>query len=313
MKKLSLTFLCIVLGSCSTLSQVPAVVPTHLSAFTATLHVTAVPPTPTFTQTIEPPTATFTVLPSWTPLPTLEDQNSFLDFISFTESNTCKFPCWASIVPGQTNWDEAVFALRPLETVANLEVLNNQESSYGIVNTVSWYLYGGDFRTDGKFLTGNNVNLIRLHYESFSEGVPSYSTPLPARFNLQRVLTEYGIPSMVFIYTFIHDEQGPLPFSLLLVYPENHFYVIYQRDAKLSGNTVVACDSDFYLELAVLDRKDKLASADAIADTPETKSIGIENWKPVEQVLGISPEEFHKIYTTSATGCITFSSSLWKP
>jgi hypothetical protein len=261
-------------------------------------------------------TATVTALPSWTALPTLADQNGFLDFIAFTENSICKFPCWAGIVPGKTNWDAAVFALRPMQSVAKLEILTDEESIYGKANAIFWYLYGGEFRVDGTFLTGSNVSLTRMSIESFSEPTatnPSHSLSLPRRFNMQSVLKEYGVPSMVFIYTFIHDQPGPLPFKVLLVYPENHFHIKYHRDAKLSGNTVMACDSDFYLEVTVVDDRDKLVSADIIAKTPETKSLGIENWKPVEQVLMITPEKFYEIYSTSDPGCMIFPTNNWLP
>jgi hypothetical protein len=277
-----------------------------------TLTLTAASPTPTFTQTLTP-TITFTPPPSRIPLPTLVDQNSFLDFISFTENSICNFPCWASIVPGQTNWDEAVFALRPMQSVADLDILTNEESTFGKANGITWYLYGGTFRVDGHFLTEKNTSLIRLSFESFSEGIPSYSIPLPKRFNLQSVLTEYGAPAMVFIYTFIHDEQGPLPFQVVLIYPENQFYIEYHRDAKLNGSNVVACDADFYLKLTVVDNKEKLISIDSIKNTTEAQDLGLQNMKPVEEVLGISPEKFHEIYSASTTECITFPINLWKP
>lgn len=249
---------------------------------------------------------------TWTPLPTLVDENSFLDFISFTKNTVCKFPCWAGIVPGKTSWDEAIFALRPMEAVSTLNVLPNEESSYGLVNTISWYLYGGDFRAEGKFLTGNDISLIRMNYESFSENTPSYSLPLPERFNLESLLSEYGVPSMVFLYTFIHYEQGPLPFQILLIYPEHQFYIEYHRDAKLNGNNVMACDADFYLRLAVVDDKEKLASTDSMNRALETKDLGLQNMKTVEQVLNISPAKFYEIYSSSNPECISFPVSLWQ-
>jgi hypothetical protein len=284
-----------------------------------TLTLTTVPPTATFTQTATP-TATFTAPPSWTPLPTLDNQDSFLDFVAFTENNICRFPCWAGIVPGKTNWNEAVFTLQPMESVAKIKTYLDIEGLFGKENVITWSLSGDEVTINGDvgaiIANQNVINLISMNVEGSSmpsADVPSHTLPLPKRFNLQSVLGEYGVPSMVFLYTFIHYEQGPLPFSVLLVYPENHFYIIYQRDAELSGNTVVACDSDFYLELAVVDSKDKLISVDAIASTPETKGIGIENWKSVEQVLNISAEKFHEIYSTSNPGCISFPSSRWQP
>src|SRR5688572_22706051 len=147
---------------------------------------TKVPPTLTFTSTPTP-----TTTPTWTPLPTLVDQNSFLDFISFTEGSICKFPCWAGIVLGKTSWDEAIFSLRPIEAVAKLDISPNQESSHGKVNIISWYFYGGEFEVDGEFITGSGTDLIWMNIQSFSiptENTPSHSLPLLRRFNIQSIL-----------------------------------------------------------------------------------------------------------------------------
>ena len=314
-KKFSLLLLCVILVSCTGTSQIPINTPTRISTISMTAIGTAVHPTLTLTAV---PTSTITVAPapSWTPLPTLVDEDKFLDYISFTKNSICKFPCWAGIYPGKSNWDETLFALHPMESTAKLNAHLGIEGLLGKENVVTWYLSGNGVTVNGDIGAivdnRNTVNLIHISIEGSSTpsaGNPSHSLPLPQNFNLQSVLHEYGIPSMVFIYTFIHEEQGPLPFSVLLIYPENQFYVIYQREAKLSGNDVAACGPEFSLELGVVDNKDKLVSA----DSPEMQSIGIKNWKPVEQILSMSPEKFHDIYSAWTTECITFPRNLWSP
>lgn len=315
MNKIRLTLLFIFLAGCSATSQIPTIASTNLPTHTPLPTETAIHPTSTFTPTLTP-TITLTPPPTWTLLPTLADQNSFLDFISFTENGICNFPCFAGITPGKTTWDESIFALRPMEAVAKLEILPNQESSYGQVNIISWYLYGGEYVVEGKFLTGSNTSLIRMNIQSFSiptENIPSYSLPLPKPFNLQSVLNIYGIPSMVFIYTFVHDQSSSPPFKILLIYPENQFYMEYHREAKLSGNSVVACDSDYSLELLVVDNKDKLLSSEAISNTPEAKDFDFNNWKPVEQALNMSPEKFHELYSASSPRCMISPKNIWLP
>ena len=314
--KLSFLFTVMFLVSCSTSNQSPIDTSTRISALASTAIGTVAPPTLT---SIPASTVTVTPLPSWTPLPTLVDEDSFLDFISFTK-NSCKFPCWAGIHPSETDWDKALVALRPMESMAKFETYIGVEGLFGKENVVTWYLSGNEFTVNGDIgaivANRNRVNLIHINVVGSSKPSadhPSESFPLPQSLNLQSVLKEYGVPAMVFLYTFIHDEPGPLPFSVLLVYPENQFYIIYQRNAKLSGNTVAACGPEFYLELGVVDNKDKLLSADTIAHNPETTDIGIENWKPVQQVLSLSPEKFHAIYSASMTECMSFSSDLWRP
>jgi len=309
--KISLILFSIFIVSCSTTNQKP------INSFNGPSTFTSVPAElmahPTSTSSPNA-TATITHLSARTPLPTLVDQDSFLDFISFTENSICKFPCWVGVVPGKTTFDDAIFALRPAETVAKLNILRDQESSYGKVDTVSLYLYGGDFRSESKFLTGNNVNLIRMSFEAFTESTPSTILPLPRRFSMQSILQEYGTPSSIFIYTYVDDRATDhLSFKVLLVYAENQFYIEYHRFAKLTGSDIVACESEYYLELLVEDSVDKLVSADAIANTPETKKLRIEDWRPVEQALNISPEEFHETYSASSPECMISPRNLWLP
>lgn len=249
-------------------------------------------------------------------MPTLTDQDSLLEFISFTGNGTCELPCLANVTPGKTNWDEAVFTLHPMESVAELDILTNQESVYGPANVVSWYLSGDEIRINGKFLEGNEINLIRMDIETFSmptTNADSYPIPLPTPLSMSSVLQEYGVPSMVFIYTFVHDQPGRLPFKILLVYPENQFYIEYYREAKLNGDSVVACNPDFRLELVVVDNKEKLLSVDALTNAPETKDLSIHAWKTVEQVMNISADRFHEVYSSSSSECIIFPSKVWLP
>lgn len=323
MKKLLLIFLLILLAGCSATSQNPMVTPTIQPTVTLFPTVTSIFATPSVTPTLAPtftPTATPAPLPPRTPLPTLSGEEDFLNFISFIGKEDCQLPCWAGIIPGKTSWDEAIFALRPIESVAKIKTHLDIEGLFGKENVITWSFSGDGVIANGDvgaiIANQNVVNLMSMNIEGWTTpntNAPLGSLPLPKRFNMQSVLKEYGAPSMVFIYTFIHDEQGPLPFSVLLVYPEDHFYIIYQREAKLSGNTVVACDSDFYLELAVVDKKEKLLSVDSMKSALETKELGLQNMKPIEQVLNISPEKFHEIYSTSSPGCIIFPTKNWSP
>jgi hypothetical protein len=291
-----------------TIMQTPSLFPTQ----------TAIPPTETLTPTLTF-TPTHTQLPTWTPLPTLADEDSLLEFISFTRNSDCRLPCFRSLTPGITKWDEAVFNLRPIESLGDLRVVTNQEGDFGFGNIVSWYSSGDETIIEGYLYTivsnDNKVKKITVSIEGSSKptaNVDSHSLPLPKQFRMADVLREYGVPSMVFIYTFIHDEPGPLPFKILLVYPEDHFYIQYYRDAKLSDNNVAACGHDFYLELDITDNKEKLMSTDAIANSPETKDIAINAWKPIEKLMNIGVEKFHSIYSSSPDECIVFPTKNWQ-
>lgn len=301
-KKLLFLFIFILLVSCSTATETAA-----FSTLTAA-------PVSTSTMNV-------TLVPSSTPLPSLVDESSFLEFISFTKNGVCKLPCWAGVYPGESNWDETLLALSPMKSIANFKTHLGGEGAFGKENVIVWFLSGNNVTIDGNIhAVATNQNVVSMIYMTVagssmpSTGNLSRSLPLPPNFDLQSVLREYGIPSMVFIYTDIHHDQAPLPLKILLIYSQNQFYITYYREAKLSGHMVVACDPDVLLELVVVDSKDKLISEDVIANTPETQGgLRLKDWKTVEQVLRIPPEKFHEIYTASATACMTFPSALWEP
>ena len=199
-----------------------------------------------------------------------------------------------------------------MESIANTyKTYTGVEGAFGKENVIVWSMSGNNVTVYGNVhATAENQNTVNMIYMT----VVGSSLPLPQNLDLQSLLREYGIPSMVFMYTYIHHEQAPLPLKILLIYPENQFYITYYREAKLSGNMVVACDPDLLLELVIVDNKDKLISEDTIANTPVTQGgIRLEDWKSVEQVLHISPEKFHEIYAASATECMTFPSEIWEP
>ena len=309
-KKLSFLFLFIFLVSCST---------TNISARASTATETAAPPT-LKPISVSTSTMTITPVPSWTPLPPLVDENSFLDFISFTKNGVCKLPCWAGVYPGKSNWDEALFALSPMESIANTyKTYVGVEGAFGKENVIVWFLSGNNVTIGGNLhAIAANQNAVNMIYmDAVGSSIPSASNPsgsLPPNLDLQSVLREYGIPSMVFIYTYIHHEQAPLPLKILLIYSEHQFYITYYREAKLNGNMVVACDPDLLLELVIVDNKGKLSSQDVISNIPVAQGgIRLDDWKPVEQVLLTSPEKFQEIYAVSASECVTFPSILWEP
>jgi hypothetical protein len=208
-----------------------------------------------------------------------------------------------------------------MESIAQYKTHVGIEGAFGKENVIVWFLSDENSSVDGNIhaiaAKQNTVNMIYMTVVGSSMPTASDSSgspPLPPSFDLQSVLREYGIPSMVFIYTYVHHEQAPLPLKILLIYPENQFYITYYREAKLSENSVVACGPHLLLELVVVDSKDKLISEDVISNTPVTQGgIRLKDWKAVEQVLRISPEKFHEIYAASATECMTFPSKIWEP
>lgn len=256
--------------------------------------------------------------PEQTPLPALTSEAEILDFISFVGMDDCQLPCWANITPGKTEWDEVVYRLKPMELMTKFEIATGIKSVYGEANVVFFFWDGREIRVDGdvgvKAFGGNKAHLIAMNIQAFTyptETNPSRPLPLPEQFSLRAVLREYGAPSLAFDYSETDDPE-PLSMNLLLVYPEKHFYVKYIRHGNLEGENFVACEPDYYMELLVLDDPGPLSSFEAISQSPETKSLYIENWKPLDNVLGMTLEEFSTSYLSLSSDCIIFPKKNWR-
>lgn len=313
--------LIIFLAGCSATSQVHIKTPTSQPTVTLFPTVTPILPMPSPTPTLVPnfaPTTT-PISPPRTPLPTLSGEKDFLDFISFTGNKDCKLPCWAGVIPGITSWDDALFSLAPTTFVAKFTTYLSTEGYFGKVNSIVWSFYSNEIIASGyvEAPLSNQllVKLMSMEIEGSSPATgntPSRSLSLPQQYNLQSVLREYGVPPMIFIYSFVHDQPTPIPFQILLIYPDNHFYFKYSRNAKLNGSAIEACNSEFALELLVIDNKEKLVSIDAISNAPEL-NLYMPSWKPIEEALNMTPQKFYEIYSKASPGCMVSPIKIWLP
>jgi hypothetical protein len=261
------------------------------------------PPTPTSTSTLTP-------LPTWTALPTLDPKKGLQTYYIWLAGNdNCRLPCWAGIIPGQTEWQEAKQILQPLTGATELEISLDGPCTFGKCNEVSW-AFPFDLNNLGKVYSkveDGKIHFMQFQVTDFTEAY------LIKSLSLQRVLTLYGKPSIL-LFSTEPDLPGDLFLELILVYPDSQFLIRYSKHAKLSNNNVVSCGQDSVIELNILDNKEQLMSVETIANAVETNHLHVDVWhKSVEEAAGMTIDKFYETFRKTNAPCITTPIKVWMP
>lgn len=275
---------------------------------------------PAITQTSQP-SPTHTITPTLgtdapvllTPKPPLISQKAFLEYIAITGDNICKLPCWLNITPGQTDWEDITLAVEPLAVMADMEI----REAYGEkLNGVRWALFGENIRVEGTILNGNNADSIEMMVitsTSATTDAPSYSLPLPETFSMNNIFQEYGIPSMVFFSTELGAVEYPrVHLFIVLVYPEQHFAIRYNRIATVKGKVIESCVPSGSFYVLVVNSQEKLASLERMEQAPEMGQLTPLFLEPLEKTMDSSIEDFYKNYISSASECIHIPVDAWE-
>jgi len=304
MKKSLLVFLCLFLTGC--------LANPNLSP-TSTLDNFRLPPsTATMAQVTKESTATSVQVFTPTPLPTLKPESGLQILSSWLEGNEkCRLPCWAGITPGVTEWNQAIYLLHPLEGIATIRTGTNDDCVFGKCNWITWALYSPT--SEYGYFDGSSVE-NKIDYMQLDLTEPSSLKSL----SLQNVLTHYGKPTFLLVSAlpvgFGKEIPSELIMELLLVYPDRQFIIKYLRHAELKGDNFVSCGPDTYIKLIVLDNKDQLSSLNSIANSLETKDLGVLVWhKFIEEATGITIDSFEEVYSKEDPPCIITPKNIWKP
>jgi hypothetical protein len=300
MNKRILIILVFLFVSCSPLiREMPD--PTNDTSPSSILAMT-ITPKPKITST---PTFAINPLQTWTPLPTLT-QNDAMQMLSawFAGADSCRLPCWAGITPRRANWEEAVHILSPLQQAVKLRAESNVDCVYGKCSFISWSRTPDERGILSSIYPENIIDYIML--ETIE---PSHMTLL----SLQNILSIYGEPAIL-LFSIDPDQPGQKFLELLLVYPEKQFLIKYSKYAELNGDHIESCGEDSYIKLVVLDNSKQLMSLDAIANAVETKDFHVDIWhKSAEESIGMTIDEFYRIYKELDAPCIITPISVWQP
>jgi hypothetical protein len=257
-------------------------------------------------------TATSRLVLTPTLLPTLKPKDGLQTLSSWFEgSDECRLPCWAGITPGQTEWEKAKYLLHPLEGIAEIRFGTNNDCVFGKCNWITWALLSHPTEygyLDGKYAE-NKINYIHL------EVTESYSLE---SLNLRNILTYYGSPTFLLVSAlpvgFGKEIPSELVMELILVYPEQQFVIKYLRHAELRGDDFVSCGPDTYVKLIVLDNQEQLSSLTAIANSLETKDLGVLVWhKSIEEATEMTIDSFRDAFSVVNPPCISTPTNIWKP
>lgn len=179
----------------------------------------------TLPPTISSPNATNlteadTPFPTWTPLPTLENYSQIVVSL-MTDNAGCQLPCWWGITPGETSWQEAK---QFLQQFAFITTRGGSLSQH--VETEPYIVYHWNPGTDDSNGTLIDVRNGIVQLILFSSETARF------RFQLNQILTDYGIPDKVTV----HDER-----RLLVVYDSQRFVALFQLESSHSNNQTEAC------------------------------------------------------------------------
>lgn len=319
--------LLILMGSCASGANVvatqSAVPPSLTSDITNTpaLILPSTTPSPVSTPTQIPPTQT--------PLPTLApDEVKIKLFDLLLNNGGCALPCFLGYSPGISTKDDIqnFFGQFGVQDAPDLSIsrtavtarsiigfyirLNNHYLNMGI----STYESMGEVKVIemGSFIQPDNSNPSQRLDNSYTWDL-RYAEVMHY-YLLQQILAIYGEPSEVIILTYRNDRQRPdvtsFPFFLVLLYPEQGFYVKYKMERITSGINFLGCPSKSFVDVVVWPpNNDKIFEGIV---KPTINSEYLSDYKSLSDATSMTINEFHQIFSNpDTTNCIVTPIETW--
>lgn len=278
----------------------PVQLPTMIAT---TLAVSSTPP-----QVI--PTSTSFVLPTKGPetLPTISPDvvKSFV-FELTNENQNCLLPCFWSIAPGKTEWQDAEAFL---STFA-------YSMSYGAPDgTFSELPVGGSFIAWMYLFLPETSNAPFSYAFDVRDGivtmVDAYILPVPNS-TLKAILNEYGKPTEIWLLTANAPMDDVLGFSLTLFYGQHHFMLEYSNwDGEITDGKVRGClTGEESSHLVAWSPDEELTFAETTEGLHEPRRPIIYNL-PIEEATEMSVETFYETFKNENEPiCLETPTELW--
>lgn len=262
---------------------------------------------PTFTPT------TVTELPTASPIPlstatlTFEEKSEILAELMRTNGG-CELPCWWGIVPGETNLEEigTGFAERGFRVGATSIGMRGADDfgvfmEFDIEGTIIQSIHvGGDYLTD--------MEESSAYSHAFAQGWQPYG--------LEAVLSAYGAPTQVLIYSPFQADPGGGPSYHLLVFYENlGIEIEYIGSAEqLDGSRYRACPDlndiwqiglFLYQPSQVDNVVERVLPPESVSFIAESETVyDLISW---QEATGSSLDYFHETFSTLEDACFEFS------
>jgi hypothetical protein len=317
MKRFSFSILIVLLlfsTGCSSAVKPPATqtaVPPYTELFTATptLFVPSATSSPTQTQTPIPLPATLT------PFPTLTtDEAKKVLFELLLNNGGCRLPCLLGYTPitshreVQNFFSQFVVTETPDISISKVSVADGSSVGFFI------HLLNTNLNIDiSTYETGNRVEALSIGGLSQPKWAPKYAEVMKY-YLLPQILTNYGEPSQVLIKTFRNDRQRPdvisWPFFLVLLYPDQGFYLKYEMERVSTGAEFLGCPSKSFVSVGVWPPKN-----DAIFNKMilvMTNGGDLRGYKSISDAIAMSLEEFYQTFKEPTnTQCIKTTIETW--
>ena len=213
----------------------------------------------------------------------------------------CKLPCWWGFTPGITEWQEARGFLARI--ARGINELLPPEGTYQVVDVILP-------------LPDEISHYGLLHIYRIRDGVIDMIEVNPGQFEIYSVssiLTTYGVPSEVRIWTFREAFRDFFTFDLFLFYPDQGIVVRYSTDAKKDENLVQGCFNNARtLSIALWSPDIKLSFQDV---SKQTRNIDISDWGipvEIEEATELTIEKFYNLFSNSSNElCIDTPDDIW--
>lgn len=168
------------------------------------------------------PQPTASLMPSWTPLPTLSSSEKREKIIGFLTNNTdCKLPCWLGITPGEVSLPQARHYLSQFA-----DRIVDADSGFGIVTRVD----GIPEEIASSYTSSNDDEIISLiHVQPGGTAI---------NHQLYQLFVDYGKPEEVVLDALPNSPAGTPWFYLVLFYPQKGFSATFTGPAELENDKV---------------------------------------------------------------------------
>lgn len=278
---------------------------------------------PISTPTSIPPSTTPTLIPASTQLPPTQtsfptltaDEAKTKLFNLLLENGGCILPCFLGYSPGISSREDVQNFFREfrVKDTPDLSISRTVATDRSIIG---FYIR----------LTNNYLNIGMSTFENKGRvevfGMGSFSQPewelsyaeVMKYYLLPQILINYGKPSEIIILTYRNDRQRPdvtsFPFFLVLLYPNQGFYVKYEMERVTSGTNFLGCPSKSFVDVVVWTPND-----DEIFESIVKPTINGEyfsDYKSLSDATSLTIEDFYQGFSNpESQNCLETSIETW--
>ncbi len=265
-----------------------------------------------------PPTDRPTQTPTLTPMPTLSEQDALETFINLIEKDSeCNLPCWLGVTPGQTKFEEVENIFSQFGTIAYTDF--SSQRAFLRVFFPNFETARHDVTTIVIPAENGEISRILVDAAAYQEisGPIDYNNPefqrLWQRYLLSGIFARYGTPEKIFLDTtrIVFDTEGPYPFVLWIVYPQQGFLIRYQGVNSKIGANIRICPMQSRIEIKTWDAEES-SYEEFIKDDSALASPFSLGPQPIEEVTDFSIESFYEKFRSGVVNtCFETPASIW--